>query len=200
MVELGRRVLRDAVRCHRRLVEAGLGRIRIAVNVSAAQFTDDLYRDVTAALDGGGLPEGALELELTESVIMDSPAHAIDLMRRLARLGVGFSIDDFGTGYSSLAYLKRFPIQRLKIDRSFVKDLGEDPSDAAICQSIISLARALDLRTVAEGVETEGQRTWLYDRGCDELQGYLWGMPQPFEVLLPQLAECGRAGMGGAAG
>jgi diguanylate cyclase (GGDEF)-like protein/PAS domain S-box-containing protein len=194
IVELGRRVLRDAVRCHRRLAAAGLGHIRLAVNVSAPQFTDDLYRDVTAALDGHTLPAGTLDLELTERVIMDSPAQAIELMRRLSAIGVHFSIDDFGTGYSSLAYLKRFPIQRLKIDRSFVQDLGDDPSDAAICQSIISLAHALDLQTVAEGVETEQQRDWLHERGCDELQGYFWGAPQPFEALLPHLHAARAAG------
>ncbi|MFC0676546.1 EAL domain-containing protein [Lysobacter korlensis] len=187
IVELGRRILRDAVWCQRRLAAAGFGHIRIAVNVSAAQFTDDLYDDVAQALHGRPLADGGLDLELTERVIMDSPAHAIELMQRLAGLGVSFSIDDFGTGYSSLAYLKRFPIQRLKIDRSFVQDLGQDASDAAICQSIISLARALDLHTVAEGVETEQQRDWLRERGCEELQGYLWGKPQPFETLLPAL-------------
>jgi diguanylate cyclase (GGDEF)-like protein/PAS domain S-box-containing protein len=187
IVELGRHVLREAMRHHRRLVEAGRGDVRIAVNVSAAQFTDDLRRDVLDALDGEGLVPGILELELTESVIMDSPGHAIELMHGLVELGVTFSVDDFGTGYSSLAYLKRFPIQRLKIDRSFVQDLDGDTSDAAICQSIISLAHALELGTVAEGVETEAQRAWLRARGCDELQGYLWGRPQPLDALLPAL-------------
>ncbi|GHA82070.1 sensor domain-containing protein [Cognatilysobacter bugurensis] len=187
IVDLGRYVLREALRERRRLVEAGRADVRIAVNVSAAQFTDDLHRDVLDALDGQPLPPGALELELTESVLMDRPGHAIELMRGLVELGITFSVDDFGTGYSSLAYLKRFPIKRLKIDRSFVQDLDADASDAAICQSIISLAHALDLGTVAEGVETEAQRAWLRDRGCDELQGYLWGRPQPLDALLPTL-------------
>ncbi len=187
IVELGRRVLRGAVQYHAQLVQAGLAGVRIAVNVSAAQFNDDLYSEVEAAVRGHRLPPGTLELELTESVLMASPAYAVELMERLAELGVGFSVDDFGTGYSSLAYLKRFPIARLKIDRSFVQDLGHDPNDSAICQSIISLAHALEIGAVAEGVETEEQCAWLRERGCDELQGYLLGRPAPFATLLPQL-------------
>jgi diguanylate cyclase (GGDEF)-like protein/PAS domain S-box-containing protein len=187
ILELGRRILHEAARHHALLVEAGLGHVRIAVNVSAAQFTEELYTDVEATLRDYALPRGVLELELTESVIMDSPARAIDLMQRLAALGVSFAIDDFGTGYSSLAYLKRFPIDRLKIDRTFVQDLGVDEGDAAICQSIIGLAHSLAIRTVAEGIETEPQLAWLREQGCDEMQGFLLGRPQPFEVLLPLL-------------
>ncbi|GHA82077.1 sensor domain-containing protein [Cognatilysobacter bugurensis] len=196
IVELGRRILREAARHHARLVEAGCGDVRLAVNVSAAQFTEELYVDVEAVVREFALPRGTLELELTESVIMDSPERAIELMQRLAALGVGFSVDDFGTGYSSLAYLKRFPIERLKIDRSFVQDLGVDDDDAAICQSIIGLAHSLDIYTVAEGVETEQQASWLRARGCDELQGYLLARPQPFEALLPLLRR-GRAAAAG---
>ena len=157
------------------------------VNVSAAQFNHELYRDVAAIVSDFALPAGVLELELTESVIMDNPERAIETMQRITALGVGISVDDFGTGYSSLAYLKRLPIGRLKIDRSFVQDLGHDADDAAICASIIGLGHLLDLRIVAEGVETEQQLHWLRERGCDELQGFLLGRPQPFEVLLPKL-------------
>ncbi|MFC0676547.1 EAL domain-containing protein [Lysobacter korlensis] len=196
IVELGRRILREAARHYALLVEAGLGELRIAVNVSAAQFTDELFTDIESTLQEFTLPHGVLEIELTESVIMESPTRAIELMQRLAALGVSFSVDDFGTGYSSLAYLKRFPIDRLKIDRSFVQDLGVDDDDAAICQSIIGLAHSLDIRTVAEGIETEQQLAWLQARGCDELQGYLLGRPQPFETVLALL----RRSHGSAAG
>jgi diguanylate cyclase (GGDEF)-like protein/PAS domain S-box-containing protein len=187
IVDLGRHVLREAARHHALLVAAGLGHLRISVNVSAAQFAHDIDREVAAVVQEFLLPPGALELELTESVIMDSTERAIETMRRIAGLGVGLSLDDFGTGYSSLAYLKRLPLDRLKIDRSFVQDLGHDLDDAAICASIIGLGHLLGLRTVAEGVETEQQRAWLQARGCDELQGFLLGRPQPFEDLLPYL-------------
>ncbi|WP_460831533.1 sensor domain-containing protein [Lysobacter humi (ex Lee et al. 2017)] len=187
IVELGRRVLGEAARHHRQLVDAGLPGLRIAVNVSAAQFNDDLYHDVERLVRELELPPGALELELTESVLMDCPERAIALMHRLAGLGVRFSIDDFGTGYSSLAYLKRFPIDRLKIDRSFVQDLEGDTQDAAICRTIIDLARSLGIAAVAEGVETRCQARWLREHGCGELQGYLLGRPQQFEALLPAL-------------
>ncbi|MFL6592203.1 MAG: EAL domain-containing protein [Luteimonas sp.] len=187
IVELGRFVLREAARHHALLAATGLGRVRISVNVSAAQFGHELYRDVAAVVEEFSLPADALELEITESVIMDNPERAIETMQRITALGVGISVDDFGTGYSSLAYLKRLPIGRLKIDRSFVQDLGHDADDAAICASIIGLGHLLDLRIVAEGVETEQQLHWLRERGCDELQGFLLGRPQPFEVLLPKL-------------
>jgi diguanylate cyclase (GGDEF)-like protein/PAS domain S-box-containing protein len=187
IVDLGRYVMREAARHHALLVAAGLGHLRIAVNVSAAQFAHDLDREVAEVVSEYALPPGALELELTESVIMDTTDRAIETMRRIASLGVGLSLDDFGTGYSSLAYLKRLPLDRLKIDRSFVQDLGHDLDDAAICASSIGLGHLLGLRTVAEGVETEQQRDWLHTRGCDELQGFLLGRPQPFEDLLPYL-------------
>jgi EAL domain-containing protein (putative c-di-GMP-specific phosphodiesterase class I) len=155
--------------------------------VSAAQFGHELYGDVAAAISEFALPPGVLELEITESVIMDNPERAIETMQRISAQGVGISVDDFGTGYSSLAYLKRLPIDRLKIDRSFVQDLGHDADDAAICASIIGLGHLMDLRVVAEGVETQEQLEWLRGRGCDELQGYLLGRPQPFDTLLPTL-------------
>ena len=187
IVPLGRWVLREAARHHRILAEHGLGHLRIAVNVSAAQFAHDLQADVVAVVDEFGLPDGALELELTESLLMANPDRAIETMRGLAERGVCMAIDDFGTGYSSLAYLKRLPLDRLKIDRSFVKDLGEDQDDAEICASIIGLGHSLGLTIVAEGVETEGQLEWLRARGCDELQGYLLARPQPFEAVLELL-------------
>jgi EAL domain-containing protein (putative c-di-GMP-specific phosphodiesterase class I) len=193
IVELGRWVLREAARHHRLLADAGLGRLRIAVNVSAAQFGHDLATDVEAALRQHPMPAGTLELEITESLIMHNFDRTIEVMRGLAALGVSFAVDDFGTGHSSLAYLKRLPIDRLKIDRSFVQDLAIDPDDATICASVINLAHSLHLTTVAEGVETQAQLDWLRARGCDELQGFLLGRPQPFESLLPVLLGHGRS-------
>ncbi len=187
IVDVGRNVLHQAARHHRLLADAGLGHLRIAVNVSPAQFTDELVRHVREVLDAHAVPAEVLELEITESLLMTDPERAIELMRQISSLGVTFSIDDFGTGYSSLAYLKRFPIDRLKIDRSFVRDLGIDEDDAAICNSIIGLAQALGIRTVAEGVETPLQLDWLRMRHIDEVQGYLLGRPLPFGELLPVL-------------
>ena len=169
------------------LAAAGLGHLRIAVNVSAAQFAQDLHADIAQVISRFALPRNVLELELTESVVMACPERAIRSMEHIVALGVSISVDDFGTGYSSLAYLKRLPIERLKIDRSFVRDLGVDHDDALICSAIIALAHSLGLTTVAEGVETTQQRDWLRTRGCDEMQGYLLGRPQPFEILLPVL-------------
>ena len=189
IVPIGRWVLHEAARHHAQLVASGLGHLRIAVNVSAVQFQQNLYDDVSSAIAAHALPYGALELELTESVIMANPESAIEIMRRLDALGVSISVDDFGTGYSSLAYLKRLPIDRLKIDRSFVDQLGQDSDDDAICTSIISLAHSLGLRTVAEGVETTQQLAWLRAGGCDELQGYLLGYPLPFDEMLRALAR-----------
>jgi diguanylate cyclase (GGDEF)-like protein/PAS domain S-box-containing protein len=187
IVDLGRFVLREAARHHALLAAVGMGAVRLSVNVSAAQFGHGLYEDVASVVRDFQLPPGVLELEITESMIMDNPEHAIETMRQIADLGVCISVDDFGTGYSSLAYLKRLPIDRLKIDRSFVQDIGHDADDAMICASIIGLGHLLDLRIVAEGVETQQQLDWLRERGCDELQGFLLGRPQAFDVLLPKL-------------
>jgi len=192
MVEVGRWVLRDAARRHAELVALGLGDVRIAVNVSVTQLHHNLLQDVEAIVAEFALPQGVLELELTESVLMLNVESTIEQMRRLAKLGVGIAVDDFGTGYSSLSYLKRLPIQRLKIDSSFVRGLGGDPDDEAICASVILLASSLGLDTVAEGVETEAQRDWLAEHGCGELQGFLLGRPAAFaEVLATIKAQRG---------
>ncbi|MBS1189773.1 MAG: diguanylate cyclase [Rhodocyclaceae bacterium] len=163
-----------------------------AVNVSALQFRRaDFVPAVAAALQQSGLPPAALELELTESVLMQDAGEALLRLRALAELGVQLAIDDFGTGYSSLAYLKRFPIHKLKIDGSFVAGLPEDGSDNAIVTAVVNLGRALMLEVVAEGVETEGQRRFLKNTGCDQFQGFLFSPgvePQAFERLFPRLS------------
>ena len=167
---------------------AGLPGVRIAVNLSALQLRDARLADkVAAALAVCGLDGAALELEVTESALMSDPPQTAGTLARLRALGVQLAIDDFGTGYSSLAYLKQFPIDRLKIDRSFVRDLASDPNDAAIARTIITLAHSLGLRVIAEGVETPAQLGFLRGHGCDEAQGYLYAPPlspeQAAEVL-----------------
>jgi EAL domain-containing protein (putative c-di-GMP-specific phosphodiesterase class I) len=132
---------------------------------------------VTRILDSVQLPAQYLELELTEGVAMDDPLGAIAMMDKLHARGVRMSIDDFGTGYSSLSYLKRFKVYKLKIDQSFVRDITDDPEDKAIVNAIISLADSLGLKTIAEGVETEGQLAFLREQGCDEVQGYYYSKP-----------------------
>ena len=190
IVELGRRVLHEAMRHHGLLAAQGLGHVRIAVNVSAMQFTHGLLEDVQRVVHEFDLPRGALELELTESVIVDDPERAAQAMLALADLGVTIAIDDFGMGYSSLSYLKRLPIHRLKIDRSFVNDLESDGSDRSICEAVIALARTLRLGVVAEGVESTFQRDWLRHSGAGELQGYLFARPVAFEDAMA-VAPCG---------
>ena len=151
----------------------GFGDIPIAVNVSALQFRrEDVARSLAEAVERAQVRPALLEVELTESGVMNNPAQAIETLHRIHALGMTIAIDDFGTGYSSLAYLKRFPIDKLKIDASFVRDIATDPSDAAIVLAIITLAHVLDLTVIAEGVETEGQLAFLIEHGCDELQGH----------------------------
>ncbi|OGT59526.1 MAG: hypothetical protein A3E01_01745 [Gammaproteobacteria bacterium RIFCSPHIGHO2_12_FULL_63_22] len=181
IVPLGRWVLREACRHHRKLVEAGWAHLTIAVNVSAMQFlSGELEHDVPALLREFKVPPGILELELTESLVMENPESVITVMRELRQHGVLLSIDDFGTGYSSMAYLHRLPVDKLKIDRSFVSRVENDGHNAAICESILALARSFDLKVIAEGVETQGQLGWLRSKGCDEVQGYLLARPLPF--------------------
>ncbi|MGE0874355.1 MAG: EAL domain-containing protein [Burkholderiales bacterium] len=167
---------------------AGLDGLRVAVNLSGRQFAEqDLAQTVGNLLQRTGCPAGSLELEITESMIMRNPDAALHTMHRIDNLGVSLSIDDFGTGYSSLSYLKRFPVSKLKIDRSFVRDIHLDADDATIVEAIAALAKKLELGIVAEGVETEEQLEYLVSLGCDECQGFLFSRPVPaaeFAALL----------------
>jgi len=158
--------------------------LSMAVNVSARQFRQsDFAQQVLDLLRSSGANPYRLKLELTESMLLSDVEDAVRKMRELRSIGVGFSLDDFGTGYSSLAYLKRLPLDQLKIDQSFVRDVLTDPNDAAIVRTILALARSMDLMAVAEGVETEGQRQFLLDNGCWAFQGYLFGRPVPVHEL-----------------
>ena len=152
----------------------------MAVNVSPRQFDkDNIGRLVARALQESGLPGGLLKLEITESLFAGDVQRAADTLQELRALGVGISIDDFGTGYSALAHLRRFPIDQLKIDRSFVQNLGANREDAAIAQALIALARSMELAVIAEGVETEAQLCFLRERDCDGIQGYYFSRPLP---------------------
>ncbi|HSV51586.1 MAG TPA: EAL domain-containing protein [Burkholderiaceae bacterium] len=186
IVDIGAWVLDEACRQLRQWHDQGLKGVTMAVNLSAHQLRDaSLVPHVARVLHRHGLQGGDLELELTESMAMEDPDATIEVLQQLRELGVQLSIDDFGTGYSSLSYLKLLPIHRLKLDRSFVKDIETDPNDAAICSATIALAHKLKLTVVAEGVETELQRNYLLGNGCDYLQGYLFSAP----ATAPEIAQ-----------
>jgi len=167
--------------------------LTVAVNISARQLRDPQFAEsVLATLHRTGANPQNLELELTESMFVDNVEEVIAKMKELKSQGVKFSLDDFGTGYSSLAYLRRLPLDQLKIDQEFVRDILVDASSGAIAQSIISLSKAMGLTVIAEGVETEGQRDCLARLGCTAFQGFLFSGPVPlveFEMLLPGLAK-----------
>jgi len=158
--------------------------LNLAVNVSARQFRQpDFVSQVLDVIDRSGADPHRLKLELTESLLVDNMEETIVKMSALKARGIGFSLDDFGTGYSSLAYLKRLPLDEIKIDQSFVRDVLSDPNDASIAHSILALGQSLNLDVVAEGVETEAQHVFLADRGCQTYQGYLFNRPQPPAVF-----------------
>lgn len=188
IVPLGEHVLRQACLQTRAWQEAGFHNLRLAVNLSARQFQDPHLCDlIGAVLTETGLPAEWLELEITESTVMNDLETTVHTLERLKQLGVHISIDDFGTGHSSLSYLKRFPLDTLKIDRSFVRDIANDADDAAIAGMVITLAHALNLEVIAEGVETHEQAAFLRDQSCSVMQGYLFSPPVPndqFEALL----------------
>ncbi|MBI1890222.1 MAG: EAL domain-containing protein [Burkholderiales bacterium] len=180
IAEIGRWVLNEACMVNRRLQLEGGPAVPIAVNISAPQFIlPDFLDQVEAALEVSGLEPQYLELELTESIVMRDVQSVISTLQTLKKLGVSLSIDDFGTGYCSLSYLKRLPIDKLKIDQSFVRDISVDADDAAITAAIINLARCLNLDVIAEGVESEQQLEFLRTLGCDEIQGYWLSKPLP---------------------
>jgi diguanylate cyclase (GGDEF)-like protein/PAS domain S-box-containing protein len=180
ILPIGPWLLRTACSQAKAWQEQGMPGLTVSVNLSARQFQqEDLVEQVTHALDVSGLAPACLDLEITESHAMQSPETAAEILRALKAVGVRISIDDFGIGYSSLGYLKRLPIDTLKIDQSFVRDIITDPDDAAIVTAVIAMARTLKLSVVAEGVETEEQLAFLAARGCDRMQGYLFSHPLP---------------------
>ena len=172
---------------------AGLDAPSVAVNISPRQFRHgDISGLVRRVINETGIHPGALEVEITESMLMQDVNRAELQLQRLAELGVSVAIDDFGTGYSSLAYLKRFPVKSLKIDRSFVKDILHDPDDLAIVQAIVTMGKSLGLTIVAEGVETEEQFQLLANLDCDVIQGFLLGRPMPADMVESELLRRGR--------
>jgi diguanylate cyclase (GGDEF)-like protein len=177
ILRIGEWVLREACRWAR-ATDAG-GGLQIAVNLSPRQFNDPkLAQMVSHALKETGLPPRLLELEITETLAMSHTDVTLTTLKRLKKLGVSIAIDDFGTGYSSLAYLKRFPVDKVKIDRTFVAEAPKDREEGAIVSAIVALAHALDIEVIGEGVENEAQREFLRRCGCDYIQGYLVGRPQ----------------------
>jgi diguanylate cyclase (GGDEF)-like protein/PAS domain S-box-containing protein len=188
IVAAGEWVLEQACRDIKSWQDASLAAVPIAINLSARQFRQqDLDARIRQIVESAGVAAAMIELEITESQLMQDPDHAIRVMRALSESGIRIAIDDFGTGYSSLAYLTRFPVSSLKIDRSFVADLLSDKAHAAIARAIVDMAHTLGFIVVAEGVETEGQAAFLRGLGCEQAQGYLFHRPMPeadFRALL----------------
>lgn len=193
IVEIGEWVLRTACLQNRTWQLAGLPPIRMSVNLSARQFEEsNLVELVSEIIQESGLHPSYLELEVTESSLMTDIQRSVTILKQLRELGVWLALDDFGTGYSSLNYLKRFPVNMLKIDRSFVQDVCSNPDSAAVTNAIIALAKSLQLKITAEGIETQQQLSYLQKRGCQEGQGYYFGIPAPakeiMEILQPKEA------------
>jgi EAL domain-containing protein (putative c-di-GMP-specific phosphodiesterase class I)/CheY-like chemotaxis protein len=189
ILPIGEWVLRTACAQNQTWQAAGLPAVAVAVNMSARQFeAQDMVALTKQVLRETGLDPNYLELELTESAAMGDADAFIGVTEGLKRLGITLSIDDFGTGYSSLGYLKRFALDRLKIDQSFVRDIVQEPDSAAIAVAVIALAHGLGLSVIAEGVETEAQLNFLRIRGCDEMQGYYFSKPLPAAEFEPLLA------------
>jgi predicted signal transduction protein with EAL and GGDEF domain len=188
ILQIGEWVLREACRQARQWQVNGMAPVRVAINMSAQQFRQkNLVSIVKSALESANLEPTYLEIELTESAVMHNAAESAAILEQLSRIGVHISIDDFGTGYSSLSYLRRFPLDKLKIDRTFIKDVVANPEDAAIVHAIISLAHSLRLKVIAEGVETQQQLEFLRSLGCDQYQGFFCSpavQPEEFAEMM----------------
>src|SRR6202158_1323609 len=184
IIPIGRWVLKTACAQNMAWQHDGLPVISMAVNLSPRQFLDEnLLTDIDEALASTGRPAHLLQLEITESMVMQNVDRAIKLLDEIQSRGVRLAIDDFGTGYSSMSLMKQFPIDTIKIDRSFVRDLENSTEDRAIAKAIINMGKALGLTVVAEGVETTEQDAFLRGHACDELQGYLFSKPVPAETV-----------------
>ena len=189
VIQIDQWVMRTACRQHRSWLDAGLPAITLALNISGQHFRkNDLLETVTSVLSESGMDPGLLELELTEGVLMTNTEKTVKTLKALKAMGVRLAIDDFGTGFSSLSYLKRFPLDVLKIDRAFINDITNDPDDAAITLATIEMAHTLKLHVIAEGVETRAQLAFLYQHGCDTYQGYHFSRPVPPEEI-PAMLE-----------
>jgi EAL domain-containing protein (putative c-di-GMP-specific phosphodiesterase class I) len=185
IVPIGEWVLRTACSQAQKWQEEGQLRVPIAVNVSAVQFRQEGFpKFIGKMLQETGLAPQYLELELTESLLLSNADVTFSVLQRLKSMGLKLTIDDFGTGYSSLSYLKQFPVSKLKIDRSFIRDVAEKPDDGAIANAIIGMAKSLNLKVIAEGVENEAQMAFLREHHCDEIQGYYFSKPLlPDEIV-----------------
>ena len=184
IVPIGEWALREACLQLRRWHEAGHQDLKVAVNLSPRQLEQaDFCVLVAHILVEAGIPASALQLEITESILMQPSESNLASLTRLSDMGIQLSVDDFGTGYSSLAYLQRFPVHALKIDQSFVRDIGEDPKDTALVSAIIAMAASLQLDVIAEGVETQQQAQFLLARGCREAQGFYYGKAVPADAF-----------------
>jgi EAL domain-containing protein (putative c-di-GMP-specific phosphodiesterase class I) len=188
IINIGRWVMRTACAQNVAWQQQGLPPVCMAVNLSLRQLMDEfLVEDIKTALSDSGMAPNLLELEITESMVMHNPTRMIAVLAKIKNMGVRLAIDDFGTGYSSLAQIKHFPIDTLKVDRSFIRNIPQDAADKAITEAIIALGRALSLTVVAEGVETVEQMNFLKDRSCDEMQGFYFSkpiVPEQFSDLL----------------
>jgi PAS domain S-box-containing protein/diguanylate cyclase (GGDEF)-like protein len=189
ILPIGEWVLRRACEQCRAWQYAGLPVVPVSVNLSARQFSEQIPQTVRRILDETGLDPKLLQLELTESASMDAPEKSFEILRQLKDMGIGLAIDDFGTGYSNLNYLKRFPVDKLKLDQSFVRDIVSDPDDLAIARAVIAMAHGLRLTVIAEGVEDGGQLALLAEHGCDEIQGYLFSRPVEPEACARMLRD-----------
>jgi len=188
IVPIGEWVLRTACAQARKWQLQGLAPLSVAVNVSAVQFRQESFlKAIQRVLDETGLDPRFLELELTESLLLSNADVMFSVLHQIRAMGLRLAIDDFGTGYSSLSYLKRFPVSKLKIDSSFIRDVAVDPDDAAITAAIISMAKSLNLKVVAEGVENEAQMSFLRTHQCDGIQGYYFSKPLPVDEVAARL-------------
>ncbi len=180
IISIGRWVLKTACAQNIAWQQQGLAKVCMAVNLSVRQLMDDtLVPDIRSILQESGLAPNLLELEITESMLMQNPERVIKILTEIKKMGVRLAIDDFGTGYSSLGQLKRFPIDTLKVDRSFIRDLSRNSDDQGITEAIIAMGKTLSLTVIAEGVETEEQEAFLRSHACDEMQGFYFSKPTP---------------------